>query len=182
MPGRKSRAEQVEEMYCLLAANMLLEAFGSQPVAALTPSDLDQVIDDINAKVHGSAKITSWKRRICLHLPAKVYGMLCEHYLKYTWERSFLSEELLHDSLWRRDAKLPNSEGEWQATYTMTEEVLDEVGSCLVRWWERQWPWETAKNAPLRDLQSARPIRLEDNASCSIGFFRKSRQSSAKTG
>ena len=59
---------------------------------------------------------------------------------------------------------MPNSKGEWQANYTMTEEVLDEVGSCLVRWWERQWPWETAKNAPLRDLQSARPIRLEDNA------------------
>jgi hypothetical protein len=46
-----------------MAANMLLEAFRGQPMAALTASDLEQIIEDLNAKVHGTAKITSWKKR-----------------------------------------------------------------------------------------------------------------------
>lgn len=136
-------------------------------MAALTQSHLDKVIDDLNEKVHGSARITSWKRRavtnICLHMPSNVYDILYAHYLTYTWERSLLSEELLQDSLWRLGSKVPKSKGEWQTIYTMTADVLEEIISCLVRRWERQWPWEMAKSAPLRDLQSSRPTRMEDD-------------------
>jgi len=103
LKGIKARADKVEEHHCLMAANMLMEAYRTEPGWTWTKTSLDNAVATLNQKVTANpkAQITSWKMRalanIMLFMPCSVYEAIQQHYIEYTWEMSFLTEELLQD-------------------------------------------------------------------------------------
>lgn len=103
LKGIKARADKVEEHHCLMAANMLMEAYRAEPGWTWNKTSLDNAVATLNEKVSANpkAQITAWKMRalanIMLFMPASIYERIQKHYIEYTWEMSFLTEELLQD-------------------------------------------------------------------------------------
>ena len=88
-----------------MAANMLMEAYRAEPGWTWTRTSLDNAVAILNQNVAANpkAQITAWKMRalanIMLFMPCSVCEAIQQHYIDYTWERSFLTEELLQDGV-----------------------------------------------------------------------------------
>ena len=161
--GIKARAEQVEEHHCLMGANMLIEAHKNQPGFSFTKQSLADAITKLNQEVaeNPRAQITAWKMRalmnIVLFLPQDSYKIIQQHYMDYTWERSFLTEELMQEGLWRADYKFTKCKGEWLNVFTMTESCIQRFAKLLDSQWKSAWPLSRVHTADMRALRKARP-------------------------
>ena len=97
----KASAQKVEEHHCLMAANMLIQSHAYDPLWTWTPETVRLAIQDVNNQVvsNPSAKIGSWKERsvnnIILFLSTEALDQIQASYQKWTWEGSYLTEDLM---------------------------------------------------------------------------------------
>ncbi len=163
-PGMKASQQQAEENHSLMAVNMLQQMLVGTG-RSWTEDSLKGFLQRMNDQLSSNspARVTSSKLRACvnviIHTPPVVRAGWVKHYLKYTWERSLMTEALLADRIWRLGYKLREARGHWGEVYTTTKEVLTALQNRLIAAWEGMYPKSMVRGVNIPDLQQSRPSR-----------------------
>ena len=149
----KISLNQVEETHGLIHANALIISKRSDPTWVWTTRNVEEAVADINARVGGNkaARIGDWKKRVItnvvVEIPKAVVELLQASYDTYSWERGWMSEDLLRCSWWKVGNQTTKCVASWRDVFTSSEAVL----LRLVRVLHDQWP---KKDWGMQDLRS----------------------------
>ena len=148
-----------------MAANMLVQTSACVAGWTWTTKAVDDAVANLNehTKTVSAAKIGSWKLRsvknLLVNMPRQVYDALQNAYLITGWEKSFMSEDLLRQALWKPGFRF-TAAANWTAVYTVTESTLLRFCELLAQTWEMQLAVHSGETS-LQDLESKKPMKAK---------------------
>ena len=151
----KAHLNQVEENHGLLAANAMVQSKLTEPWWIWNATTVDAMIKKINEACQGvkTAYIGDSKARVIknviLDMPTQVVDKLHRCYQAWSWEFSWMSEDLLRQAFWKGShcAKVSKK---WLGVYKSNPDVLMLFVDILDKQWGQMWPG----NTPEHDVRS----------------------------